>query len=105
MLAADEAEYIVRGGDIILKFNALQSAKVSETKIAKGQNEPLTELIKEPIKTVLIEILRKNSKSTYDNLVKQMGISRSTVKRTIKTLVENGQIECIDGRRNGYWKK
>lgn len=103
-LGANEPEYIVHGGDIMLKFNALQSAKVSETKITKGQNEPLTEPIKEPIETVLIEILRKNPKSTYDNLAKQMGISRSTVKRTIKTLVENGQIERIGGRRYGYWK-
>lgn len=28
------------GEDIMLKFNALQSAKVSEIKITKGQNEP-----------------------------------------------------------------
>ncbi len=84
----------------MLKFNALQSAKVSEIKITKGQTEP----IKEPIETVLIEILRKNPNSTYDNLAKQMDISRSTVKRTIKTLVENQQIERIGGRRYGYWK-
>lgn len=103
-LGADEPEYIVHGGDIMLKFNALQSAKVSEIKIAKGQDEPLTEPIKEPIETVLIEILRKNPNSTYDNLAKQMDISRSTVKRTIKTLVENQQIERIGGRRYGYWK-
>lgn len=68
--------------------------------ITKGQTEP----IKEPIETVLIEILRKNPNSTYDNLAKQMDISRSTVKRTIKTLVENQQIEHIGGRRYGYWK-
>lgn len=103
-LGADEPEYIVHGGDIMLKFNALQSAKVSETKITKGQNEPLTEPIKEPIETVLIEILRKNPNSTYDNLAKQMDISRSTVKRAIKTLVENQQIERIGGRRYGYWE-
>lgn len=103
-LGADEPEYIVHGGDIMLKFNALQSAKVSEIKITKGQTEPLTEPIKEPIETVLIEILRKNPNSTYDNLAKQMDISRSTVKRTIKTLVENQQIERIGGRRYGYWK-
>lgn len=84
----------------MLKFNALQSAKVPEIKITKGQNKPLTE----PIETVLIEGLRKNLKSTYDNLAKQMDISRSTVKRIIKKLVENWQIERIGGRRYGYWK-
>ena len=103
-LGADEPEYIVHGGDIMLKFNALQSAKVSEIKITKGQTEPIKGPIKEPIETVLIEILRKNPNSTYDNLAKQMDISRSTVKRTIKTLVENQQIERIGGRRYGYWK-
>lgn len=38
----------------MLKFNALQSAKVTETKISKEQNEPLGELIKEPIENTLI---------------------------------------------------
>lgn len=104
VLGADESEYIVHGGDIMLKFNALQSAKVSEIKITKGQNEPLAEPIKEPIEIVLIEILRKNPNSTYDNFAKQMDISRSTVKRTIKLLVENQQIERIGGRCYGYWK-
>ncbi len=103
-LGADEPEYIVHGGDIMLKFHALQSARVPEIKITKGQKELLDEPIKEPIETVLIAILRKNPKGTYDNLAKQMDISRSTVKRTIKKLVENGQIERIGGRRYGYWK-
>lgn len=31
MLGADEPEYIVHGGDIMLKFNAFQSAKVPES--------------------------------------------------------------------------
>ncbi len=44
-LGADETEYIVHGGDIMLKYNALQSANVPEIKITKGQNEHLTEPI------------------------------------------------------------
>lgn len=40
-LGVEEPEYIVHGEDIMVKFKALQSAKVPETKIPKLQNEAL----------------------------------------------------------------
>ena len=36
ILGADKPEYIVHGGDIMLKFNALQSAKVPESIATKN---------------------------------------------------------------------
>lgn len=37
-LGADEPEYIVSGGDIMVKFTALQSAKVPDSKTPNRQN-------------------------------------------------------------------
>ncbi len=48
-LGTDEPEYIVHGEDIMVKFHALQSAKVSDSKIAKGHGEPLNEPLEEKI--------------------------------------------------------
>lgn len=37
-------------------------------------------------------------------LAEQIGISVSTIQRTIKKLVKEGKIVRVDGKRDGYWK-
>jgi ATP-dependent DNA helicase RecG len=103
-LGSDLPEYIVHGEDIMVKFAALQSAKVTEPKAPKPHNEALKEPIEEPLKEKIISILRKAPDSTYDSLAGELGISRSTVKRSFKILIESGQIDRVGGRRYGHWE-
>ena len=103
-LGSDLPEYIVHGEDIMVKFAALQSAKGIDTKAPKGHAEPLKEPIEEPLEEKIISILRKAPDSTYDSLAGELGISRSTVKRSFKILIESGQIDRVGGRRYGHWE-
>ena len=38
------------------------------------------------------------------DLTEQVGISVSTIQRTIKKLVKEGKIVRVNGKRDGYWK-
>ena len=42
--------------------------------------------------------LQSNSNCTYDVLVESLGVSRSTVKRAIQKLIEQGKLERIGGK-------
>lgn len=56
MLGADEPEYIVHVGDIMLKFNALQSAKVPESIVTKNQD--VTKVME------ILDLLREDASMT-----------------------------------------
>ncbi|MDR0596306.1 MAG: putative DNA binding domain-containing protein [Clostridiales Family XIII bacterium] len=55
------------------------------------------------IESLLVEALIANPSITYDGLAKLLSVSRSTVSREIKKLIEDGKIEREGARRNGSW--
>ena len=86
----------------------MKSVFIDESKTPKGQVEPLDESIEEPkdelLDVKIIRALRNDSKATYDNLVSDIGVSQSTIKRAVAKLVAAGRIERMGGKRYGYWK-
>ena len=70
---ADEPEYLIHGEDIMVKFNALQSAKVTER-----VTERVTEKVTEAEKQVLI-MLTENPRMTYEELAIALKVSRKTI--------------------------
>lgn len=93
-LGAEEPEYIVHGEDIMVKFRALESARVTEK---------VTENLKEDEKKV-VEILRKNPYATYSDIADILKISRKTASLKIKALKEKDIIVRVGASKNGYWK-
>jgi ATP-dependent DNA helicase RecG len=102
-LGADEPVYIVHGEDIMVKFHALQSAKVSDSKAPKGQGEPMDEPMERPLEERILQLIQDMPNCTYDALAESLGVSRSTVKRTIKLLTEQDRIARVGGKRYGHW--
>ena len=95
-LSADEPEYIVSGGDIMVKFTALQSAKVPDSKAPKPQDDAL--------ENRMLIVLKENPKIKQMDLVAELNTSRATVQRLMKELVDSGKIERKGGKRYGYWE-
>jgi DeoR/GlpR family transcriptional regulator of sugar metabolism len=60
--------------------------------------------MKRPMEEKILLIIRDVPDCTYDMMVEYLDVSRSTVKRAIKFLTEQGKIERIEGKRYGYWK-
>lgn len=95
-LGAGEPEYIVHGGDIMFKFNALQSAKVSESIATKNQD-----VTKE---TEILALLREDASMTTTEMAQKLFVNRRTVQRELEKLKKKNCIECKGGRRYGYWE-
>ena len=103
-LGADDQEYIVSGGDIMVKFTALQSAKVPDSKAPKGHDEPLKDPMEEPLEEKILQVLRHIPNCTYDELTEALGVSCSTVKKSIKQLSEHDKTVRKGGKKYGYWE-
>lgn len=96
---AEEPEYIVHGEDIMVKFKALQSAKVTEKVTDKIYGE-LTENERK-----ILEILDENPFSTYIEIADKLMVSRKTVSQKIRGLKEKGIISRVGSAKRGHWKR
>ena len=90
-----EPEYSVLGGDITVKFKALQSSKAP-----KLQNKALDEALEKRI----LAIIKENPKIKQTELSDILETTRTNVQRLIKRMVEQGVLERKGGKRYGYWK-
>ena len=99
-LGVDEPEYIIHGEDIMVKFKALQSAKVNETEMPNRQDVGLGV----GLETEIIKIVSMEPEITLLKVSEELNVTKRTVERIVRTLRENGKIERIGGKRYGYWK-
>lgn len=88
-----------------LHFKALKSALIDQPKVPKGQNEPLGEPKENLLIDKIILLLRDNLKATYNDLVTELSVSRSTIKRAIGYLAAGGHVVRGVGKRYGHWEK
>ena len=76
---------------------------------SKIQNEPINEPInstgyeKTLLEKRIIDILVMNSNISQPQMAEIIGVSLSSVKRTIKKMVESGQIKHEGSKKSGRW--
>ncbi len=78
-----------------MKFTAYKN-----TKVVKHQNEALNEALENKIKL----IISKRPKITQKEIADLLNISRATIQRAIKTMLEQGTIKRIGSKRSDYWE-
>ena len=96
-------EYTVYPEDIMIKFEALNTAKNTAKNIAKNTANSSKNKIEENTPIVL-EFLRQYPKTTQKNIIENLNISKRTLERIISLLKEDGYIERIGNNRSGYWQ-
>lgn len=99
-LGCKDPEYMIHGEDIMVKFAALPSAKVSDSNASKPHDDALNDALE---KRLLI-VLKENPQIKQTDLVAILDSSRATVQRMMKALSASGKIERKGGKRYGYWK-
>ena len=92
-------EYTVYPEDIMIKFEALNTAKNTAKNTASGSKNKIEEN-----SSGVFEFLKQYPETTYKNIVENLNISRRTLERIISLLKENGYIERVGNNRSGYWK-
>lgn len=107
-IGAELPVYELVGTTLRIHFKALESAFIDQSKVPKCQNGSLDGPIKGPKEILLadkiIQLLRDNPKSTYDDLMSETSVSRSTIKRAMGNLVADGHIVRVGGKRYGHWE-
>ena len=96
-LGADEPEYIVHGEDIMVKFSALQSVKVTDAKALNVTKDDVIEM-------KILVLLKENASITTTEMSKQLSVNRRTIQRGLEVLKNKGVIERKGGKRYGYWE-
>ena len=85
---ADEPVYTVQSNYVMVKFAALESAIVRDSKVPKVQSEPLDEPLENLLEKRILENIKKNPRVTYDELAARFGnVAQFNKKR-------NRQDEC-----------
>lgn len=97
--SADEPEYIIHGEDIMVKFKALQSAQISNLIDSKHQSDALNDALGDK----LMMLLKENPYLTQKEMLEKLSVSRATVQRLIKKLIDEKKLERVGGKRYGYW--
>ena len=90
------------------KFLGAERDDSDQPKVLKAQNGSLGGPIEGPKETFLvdkiIQLLRDNPKITYNDLMAETGVSRSTIKRAMGNLVADGHVVRVGGKRYGHWE-
>ena len=79
--------------------------------VLNEKNEVLDEVLDEVLNSgrteteiKVIKAILVSPRIKQKELAEQVGISLSTIQRTIKKLVKEGKIVRVNGKRDGYWK-
>lgn len=87
-LRTDEPEYMVHGEDIMVKFKALQSAKVTNSNVPN----------------VTKDCTMENATVTTTEMADYLSMNRRAIQRGLDALKHKGIIERKGGKRYGYWE-
>ncbi len=88
------------GDDLTVKFTALESAKISDSKISKRQDDVLDDVLENRI----VKELQKDARLNQKELANRLQTSLPSIQRAMNRLKESGHIVRKGGKRFGYWK-
>ena len=95
-LGVPTPEYTLLGDDLTVKFVALESALISDSKPPNRQNDGLADKI--------IALIASNNMITVAELSADLNIPKRTIERAMKHLRDSGCITRKGGKRYGYWE-
>lgn len=99
-IGAPIPEYILLGDDLTVKFSALESTGISNSKTPKRQNGGLEGGLADGI----IMTISSDRTITIAGISETLNVPKRTIEREIRNLRESGRITRKGGKRYGYWE-
>ena len=87
----------------MVKFHALQSAKVSDTKVPKHQSTADFGALDYSLVQKILEVLRNKPEISQGEMAEELGTTRRVIQKKMTLLKEAGRIERVGGKRYGHW--
>lgn len=103
-LGVAKPEYILHGGDVMVRFKALQSAIVTAVPKNVSKNVSKDDADKKQLNEQLITLIKENTLITIGELAELLSVNRKTVQRHINILKASGTVERKGSKRSGYWE-
>lgn len=103
-IGADIPTYELIGSSIRVRFEALKSALLNEPKTPNRQSGGLNDGLDGSLAERIMSILSENNSITIKQISEQLGVSKRTIEREIKSLRDSGKITRIGGKRFGHWE-
>ncbi|MBQ7525415.1 MAG: putative DNA binding domain-containing protein [Abditibacteriota bacterium] len=103
-IGAEPPTYELLGNGLRVRFKALRGIADNRNGISTDQNDTLDDVLADTLEYRVLELLADNPSLTQKELVLITGRSLSSIKRTVKTLSDNGTITRVGNNRTGYWK-
>ena len=100
-LGTDEPEYMIHGEDIMVKFKALQSAKVTNSNVSNVTKDVTKDCTME---NAILVLIKENAAVTTMEMAEHLSVNRRTIQRGLDALKNKGIIERKGGKRYGYWE-
>lgn len=106
-IGAELPVYKLIGTTLRIRFQALESALIDQSKTQKRQNVKMSKrqggVLDDVLVDRIMETLRKNPKITQVRLASALDVSPRTLQRKMDGLRAAGKIERVGGKRYGHW--
>ena len=102
-LGAEQPTYELRGNSLRVRFAALQSALVDESKASNGQGDQKDVQKENDLETRVLALIANNN-ITMSQIADQLEVSYKTVQHFMDKLKEAGRVERKGSKRFGYWE-
>lgn len=115
---ATEFRVILKNLNFVNTFS--QTAQDVLNDVLKGQNDVLNDVLKgandvlddatkaikegKKVEYEIIKAIIDTPRIKQEELAKEIGVSASTIQRTMRKMIADGKIVRENGKRNGYWK-
>lgn len=103
-LGAEQPTYELRGNSLRVRFAALQSAIIADSKAPNGQGDQKNVQKENDLETRVLALIAKNNNITMSQIADQLDVSYKTVQRFMDKLKKAGRVERKGGKRFGYWE-
>jgi len=103
-IGAELPIYELVGSTLRIRFKALESALIDESKTPKRQGGGLSGGIDGGLADKIIELIRTNNTITVLEMSEALETSKRTAEREMKKLRDSKRITREGGNRYGYWK-
>ena len=103
-IGADIPTYELIGSSIRVRFEALKSALLNEPKTPNRQSGGLNGGLDGSLAERILSVLSENNSITINQISEQLGVSKRTIEREIRSLRDSGKIIRAGGKRFGHWE-
>jgi len=103
-LGAELPVYELHGNGLRVRFAALQSAVIEQSKAPNGQGDQKNVQKENDIENRVLALIEANKSITMSQVADQLEVSYKTVQRFMDKMKQTGCIERIGCKRYGYWE-